>query len=159
MSSATQWSHDFCLSCDKQTTDGAYCSQACRLADLEKAGNSEPTSPTGFSASSYGSNASSGSGFYLSPAINFSAYKSTPHSPRTVSQPSYFTSYSTTGQSKSSSQRILASPSSRTSLNSIQSSTTTSNQAISEQAMHQLRGYVYSFDQTRDYKRRMTHPY
>ena len=37
------WSLDFCLTCDRQTTGGAYCSQACRLADLEKASpRSEP---------------------------------------------------------------------------------------------------------------------
>jgi hypothetical protein len=30
-----EWSHSFCLFCDKQTVD-AYCSQTCKLADLEK---------------------------------------------------------------------------------------------------------------------------
>ncbi|GAB7342084.1 hypothetical protein MBLNU457_g0362t1 [Dothideomycetes sp. NU457] len=35
---------DYCLTCDKQITDGIYCSQTCRLTDLERAGSS-PTSP------------------------------------------------------------------------------------------------------------------
>jgi len=33
----SDWSLDFCLACDKQTTEGAYCSQACRAADLHMA--------------------------------------------------------------------------------------------------------------------------
>lgn len=35
---------DYCLACDKQIIDGLYCSQTCRLTDLERAG-STPTSP------------------------------------------------------------------------------------------------------------------
>jgi len=31
------WSPDYCLSCDRQTDGSCYCSQACRLADMEKA--------------------------------------------------------------------------------------------------------------------------
>jgi len=46
------WSLDFCLACDKQTSEGgAYCSQACRAADLHHAESrqytpsSAPSSP------------------------------------------------------------------------------------------------------------------
>ena len=41
---------DFCLACDKQCTEGSYCSQACRLAELERASNAptSPTTPAGF---------------------------------------------------------------------------------------------------------------
>lgn len=33
----SDWSLDFCLACDKQTSEGVYCSQACRAADLHNA--------------------------------------------------------------------------------------------------------------------------
>ena len=159
--SATEWSHDFCLSCDKQTTDGAYCSQACRLADLEKAGGSEPASPLSYassvSASSYGSTGSAaGSGFYLSPALNFSAYRNTPPSPRSSTQSTYFQQSSQYAPSHDrQTNRSLATSSSRASLSSISSSS--GAQGISDQALTQLRSYVSSFDQTRDMRRRMTY--
>lgn len=31
---STEWSLDFCLVCDRQTSGGAYCSQSCRLSEL-----------------------------------------------------------------------------------------------------------------------------
>jgi hypothetical protein len=100
------WSHDFCLWCDTQTLAGSlYCSQACRLADLEKPG-STPTSP-GFSffhdaaadqnqALRSGAQRSSGQ-FHLPPPFDFAAYRapassrtleSPPTSPRTAGPPS-----------------------------------------------------------------------
>lgn len=45
MTSETDWSHDYCLYCDKQTMGGLYCSQACRLADVEDS-ESLPTTPS-----------------------------------------------------------------------------------------------------------------
>ena len=33
---AAAWSPDFCLVCDQQTFGEAYCSQACRLAELDQ---------------------------------------------------------------------------------------------------------------------------
>lgn len=33
---STEWSLDFCLVCDRQTTGGPYCSQSCRLAELDR---------------------------------------------------------------------------------------------------------------------------
>ncbi|EAU30630.1 predicted protein [Aspergillus terreus NIH2624] len=32
---ATDWSLDFCLVCDRQTLGAPYCSQSCRLAELD----------------------------------------------------------------------------------------------------------------------------
>ncbi|KAJ5086300.1 hypothetical protein NUU61_007607 [Penicillium alfredii] len=32
---STDWSLDFCLVCDRQTSGGPYCSQSCRLAELD----------------------------------------------------------------------------------------------------------------------------
>ena len=36
---------DFCIGCDKTAVDGVYCSEKCRLADLERSG-SVPSSPS-----------------------------------------------------------------------------------------------------------------
>ena len=33
---STEWSLDFCLVCDRQTLGGPYCSQTCRLAELDR---------------------------------------------------------------------------------------------------------------------------
>jgi len=170
MTTELDWSHDFCLSCDRQIAEGAYCSQACRLADLEKAGSSEPQTPLNFSssASSTASYASSSAGFYLPPAVNFAAYKTTttrldsaPTSPNyySVTPGSYFHPTASASSSNygfaSPPKRSLSPSSSRSSLSSITSTQPT--QGLSAQAAHELKGYVSSFDQTRDRKRRLTH--
>jgi hypothetical protein len=173
MSTEMDWSHDFCLYCDRQTTEGIYCSQACRLADLEKAGNTEPVSPLSFASSSpdaaqwapWASGATSG--LHLPQATVFGTYTSAtqtsspPASPRyssTINQ-SYFQSMpaqasnSTWAQSSASPHRLSPS-SSRSSLSSVSASPTTKR--LSDQALSQLRAYGNSFDQIRDLKRRVT---
>ncbi|KAF2740612.1 hypothetical protein EJ04DRAFT_161633 [Polyplosphaeria fusca] len=156
MASQMEWSHDFCLTCDRQIAEGNYCSQACRLAEMEKANTTQSTLSS--SASSAGS---SSHGFYLPPAVNFSAYKS-PSTSRGFdlgpSSPHYYsTSFATTTSptaTQSQQQRSLSPSSSRSSL---QSAASQPGSGISMQAAHQLNGYVRSFDQTRDFKRRHTH--
>lgn len=171
MTAEMHWSPDFCLACDRQSSSGAYCSQACRLADIEKAG-SEPVSPTSSAppASWASSGLGTGSGFYLPPAVNFAAYKpssmghssTTFRSPATsTAQPCYFSNPNPKSQSTSPSsltspsKRSLTPSSSRTSLSSIQTTSTQEGQ-LSDQARSELRGYASSFDQVRDWKRRMT---
>lgn len=169
MATAMEWSHDFCLNCDKQIAEGAYCSQACRLADLEKAGFSEPSCPPNLASFTTSTGTSSGDytgcGFYLPPAVNFSAYRSTaktcsaPTSPRGYApyQTSYFTKPAPTTSGPDSTRsptKGLTPSSSRSSLSSIGSTTTA--QVVSPQAANQLRGYMSSFDQVRDVKRRLT---
>jgi hypothetical protein len=166
------WSPDFCLSCDRQTSGGAYCSQSCRLADLERASNgSSPSSPLTLDSSpSWGLEV--GSGFYLPPALNFAAYsaqaKQTAPAMRSPTSPTSF-NFSTAlskGQfyapalTRSASAgavpiRTLTPSTSRTSLSSLQS---TSSQAsyLSDEARNELRNYASSFDHVRDWKRRMT---
>ena len=158
MASQMECFNDFCLSCDSQIAEnGVYCSQSCRLADLEKAG-STAQAPSQLSSSA-SSSSSSNSGFYLAPAINFSAYKGASSSQVPPSSPyhyyptangSYFAPPTATRQSP---QRSLTPSSSRSSLAS-QSSQTQSG--ISQQAATQLNSYMRSFDQTRDVKRRYT---
>ncbi|MCJ1361684.1 hypothetical protein MMC16_000784 [Acarospora aff. strigata] len=172
MTAEMDWSPDFCLACDRQSSSGAYCSQACRLADIEKAG-SEPVSPTSPRppASWASSCLGTGSGFFLPPAVNFAAYKppsmassssATFRTPSTsATQPSYFSGQvprsqtTPTSSIDSPSKRALTPSSSRTSLSSIQTTSTQEGQ-LSDQARSELRGYASSFDQVRDWKRRMT---
>lgn len=167
MATEMDWSHDFCLSCDRQISEGAYCSQACRLSDLEK-GASEPATPGlnfSTSASSTASYASShlgtGSGFYLPPAINFGAYKapakldSPPVSPNCYSTAASYFAHATSSTATSP-KRGLSPSSSRSSLSSISSTSRPNSQGLSPQAANELRGYMSSFDQVRDLKRRLT---
>jgi len=172
MSAEMDWSHDFCLYCDRQTTESIYCSQACRLADLEKAGSTEPVSPLSFASSPEAAQwvpwaSGATSGFHLPPAVNFATYKaatrtsSPPASPRSSStiNASYFqstssqASSSTWAQSSSPTHRLSPS-SSRSSLASVSGSPST--QRLSDHALSQLRAYGDSFDQVRDLKRRLT---
>ena len=83
MSSEEGWSLDFCLACDNQTSEGAYCSQSCRLADLDKGQFSfteASHSPTP-SQSSLSSSVRS-FGFFLPPAFDFTSSRT---ASRTVS--------------------------------------------------------------------------
>ncbi|KAJ5741998.1 hypothetical protein N7533_011407 [Penicillium manginii] len=41
---STEWSLDFCLACDRQTSGGPYCSQTCRLAELDRPEDSSSSS-------------------------------------------------------------------------------------------------------------------
>lgn len=144
--------HDFCLACDRESRSGPYCSQACRLADLEKA--SPPHSPT-YSSFSSQSTASSGfgiaSGYVLAPPYKFPQRA-------TGSQPAS----STASRPQSSSidskrpyqlqQRSLTPSSSRSSLSS---NTSTSNgTVISQQARQELQEYFDSFAASRASRRR-----
>lgn len=155
------WVPDYCLACDKQTECETYCSQSCRLADLEKSsnwsGSASPITPTWTSTDS-----NRGSGFYLSPALNFAAYKPsqiTPDWPASGQPASPQTSYfSTTSASQNGATRKLSPSSSRSSLSSNTSTSSTSSQqnSLSEQVRIELRGYTNSFDNTRNWRRRMT---
>ena len=156
-----EWSLDYCLTCDRQTTGEAYCSQICRLADLETSScGSEPPSPTRTHTPNSGLPAGPGpsNGFVLPPAFDFAAYRRSSPSPN-HSRPSssYFSSNATASSTSrsSASPRVLTPSSSHASLNS---STTSVNltESISSQARTELRDYTSSFDQVRDLRRRMT---
>jgi hypothetical protein len=125
---------DFCLACDKQC-EGSYCSQSCRLADLEKAPQSGCSSPL----SEHGSWESSQPGYVLTPAYNF-----TERDDKRLS---------TSSTSSSSGHPSLSPSSSRTSLSSA-SSSSPSGAGLSKQARAALQDYFSSFDQTRAAKRR-----
>jgi hypothetical protein len=174
------WDHDTCLSCDRHIADGEkFCSQTCRLADLEQAGGqSEQITPSSLPTNGPSwmswqlpaqSTSSSRTQFQLAPALNFSAYKnssieSPPVSPRSAMAPrqqstsSYFAQTSTSSYHQSTGRGLTTSPS-RSSLSSV-SSTSSSNPAItpgiSDHAATLLRAYSGAFDQDRNWKRRVT---
>ena len=148
------WSLDYCLACDRQTSGGVYCSQSCRLADLETSSTwSGPSSPTNTSSNE----TKRGSGFYLSPAINFANYRTTTTkststttspNPQSTAHPSYFS----VNYTHQPSNKVLTPSSSRSSLTSNFSET--SHNQLSEQIHNELRAYTNSFDTTRNWRRR-----
>lgn len=158
MASTMEWSHEFCLSCDRQIAEGVYCSQSCRLADLEKAGSTGAHTSSHLSSSA-SSTSSSNNGFYLPPAVNFSQYKGASNPQMAPTSPYHYyptangTYFAPPTATRPAPQRSLTPSSSRSSLASNASQT---QSGISQQAATQLNSYVRSFDQTRDMKRRYT---
>lgn len=150
---------DVCLGCDNLVTDGSYCTEVCRLIELEKASApSSPLSPThqpSWASSGFGT----GSAYVLAPAYKF------PEPARGYSQPSatedrrpqssYFMRSSKDSQHESQqSQRSLTPSSSRSSLSSTMSNSNAP--AITEQAKQELQEYFNAFDHTRAAKRRQS---
>lgn len=172
------WSPDFCLACDRQTTGGVYCSQACRLADLEHASpRSEPVSPIRPArldpepTSSASPQSGSIVGFYLPSPVEFDAYRTrrstqlTSNGASSHSRPQTTTSWVGRGTGQSATQTrptdtqessALTPSSSQSSLVSLQSSPDQNDDRLSDQARNALRAYVTSFDRTRDWRRRTT---
>lgn len=165
------WSPDYCLSCDRQISQsghGAYCSQSCRLADLERAScNSGSSSPQAAPAPSWQNPNIIGTGaaFYLPPPLNFSAMSgrqpsspaSSPTSRSPLSSTPPPTYYSTSPYATNSRSSQLYTSPSRTSLSSLHSYSGQQEPAIlSDKVKSELRDYASSFDHVRDWKRRMT---
>lgn len=153
---------DFCLACDKQTNGTPFCSQACRLAELDHSlSSSEPSSPTyNRHATAQRSPGPVTSGFQLPPAIDFSSYKrdrtvqlqTRPARSSLGAPPSMEQASMVTTLSRSSN---LTPSSSQTSLSSLHTNQSSPG-GISEQAWNELRHYASNFDQVRTLKRRMS---
>ncbi|KAF2771208.1 hypothetical protein EJ03DRAFT_36728 [Teratosphaeria nubilosa] len=142
---------DFCLSCDRASTTGAYCSQACRLADMERATGSPPASPISqrHSARLSWSSTSSLQHAHSSPSRPAPQLPSHAHRPRT----SYFTT--SVAQHQDQQQHFVLSPSSsRTSLASASSDSSVASGRISHQAQMELQDYFKSFNAAQASKRR-----
>jgi hypothetical protein len=144
--------HDFCLACDRESTSGPYCSQACRLADLEKASPPQsPTYPSSSPQSTVSSRLGSGSGFVLAPPYKFPQRATGSRS--ASSEASRPQSSSTDSIRKTQQQqRSLTPSSSRSSLSSNMS--LSSGTIISEQARQELQEYFDYFAASRASKRR-----
>lgn len=169
MTMDSNWSPDYCLACDRQTSGGAYCSQACRLVDLETSScASESASPTNGGEHSFWerSTSQSKSGFYLQPAFDFGAHRSTNLSTSTsrgTATTHLISSFSHTFHTQTppnplpTSKVALTPSSSQSSLTSMQSRASQTS-GLSAQAKSELRSYTNSFDCIRNWKRRMTSP-
>lgn len=140
------WSHQYCLACDKQvdTDAAAYCSESCRLAELERLStpSSQASSP-GLTPPSYPWNSSSS---VSSTPFDFSS-----------KQQSIFGNYKMEDKTSTAANRrsTLSPSSSHTSLCSIQSSSSMAdNSQLSDRAKQELRAYAVSFEHVRSQRRR-----
>ncbi|KAL4759558.1 uncharacterized protein BDW70DRAFT_78470 [Aspergillus foveolatus] len=132
----TEWSLDFCLVCDRQTLGAPYCSQSCRLAELDVSHETAPSYTIDSRVASRKSSRLTGRA-----AIT----KSGPDTTQTSSWNSYRPHY----------QKTLSPSSSQTSLSSLRSNLSQTS-PISSQSQTELRDYASCFDHVRDLKRRLT---
>lgn len=67
---------DFCLHCDAQTNGSIFCSQACRLSELDNFTQSTPNSPSYCDSKTiHRQSTGSNCGLFLPPAFDFSVYR------------------------------------------------------------------------------------
>jgi len=156
---SSEWSHQFCLACDKQVdADAAYCSEACRLTEFESywdrrsstcsQASSPGLTPPSYPWSGMTDQVPSSTKTYLSSAYDFT--NSSPYGPHPVQQKLFgnYTMGSKQGyQQPTQSGRALSPSSSHTSLCSMQSSSTNSDvNHLSDKARAELRAYAGSFE-------------
>ena len=156
---------DYCLACDRQIIDGLYCSQTCRLTDLERAG-STPTSPLASQPFSLAS-ASLLSAFNNISVLNLnSTINPTQRTTSTVSlnstlhngqhRPALYHTYS----APPTSSHVLSSSSSRSSLSSSSQRGARSrptSDGISQEAKDELKNY-YDAIESRQRRRKSCPP-
>ncbi|KAM7210843.1 hypothetical protein V8F06_013773 [Rhypophila decipiens] len=142
------WTHQFCLACDKQTDGATYCSESCRLADFEKtsstpsSGSSSPAFSSPAHDWAFSKPTTTNPKFYLSPAYDFSSpARSARHA---VSSP------------VAAQQQTISPSSSHTSLCSMKSTSSAGldSAQLSERAARELRAYARSFESVRLQRRR-----
>ena len=156
MMALDHWTHQFCLSCDKQTDGATYCSESCRLADYEKTCSSPSSIGTtpGYSPPSSPLSTQQPSKFYLSPAYDFSTAQ--PYG-RTPLPQSYLSQRASSVSTPSSRPRKALTPSSsHSSLCSMQSVSSNGSEAfqLSEKSRKELQAYAVSFEQVKLHRRR-----
>lgn len=155
-----EWTHAYCLTCDKQTDGTTYCSESCRLAEYEQSSPStgpsspafnSPTYPWAYSSSGpYSTSASPSNRFHLAPAYHFSTHQSSSSQQRrgpAVAPPP-------------PQQKALSPSSSHASLSSMKSSSSTASEAsqqLSDAAKRELLAYASCFENARSSRRQSTH--
>lgn len=142
-----EWSLDFCLVCDRQTFGGAYCSQACRLAELDgfSMGSSSSSQTVTSKQTPIGGH---NVGSQLLPAANKSM------GPSEKSSTPLFYQLVDTASTLSHSTRTLSPSSSETSLTSLRSDSSRST-TLSDRVWNELCDYASCFDHVRDWRRRL----
>jgi hypothetical protein len=148
-----EWSLDFCLVCDRQTCGGAYCSQACRLAELDGfsmgSGSSSQTvtsKQTPIGGHSVGSQ--------LPPANKSTVRKSLGMGPSEKASIPLFYQLVDTASTLSHPRQNLSPSSSETSLSSLRSDSSRST-TLSDRVWNELCDYASCFDHVRDWRRRL----
>ena len=131
------WTHQFCLGCDKQTDGASYCSESCRLADYKKTSPSTPSSAA------------------ISPALSGPPLNWTLSRPTTTTStksPAYDVGPAQPSTRKDSTRsQTLPSSALHTNLCSMQSNSSAGHNAaqLSEKAAKELRDYAGSFQSIR----------
>lgn len=148
------WTHQFCLACDKQTDGTTYCSQSCRLADYEKTSStsSRPSSPAlnnSFSSWTFSNPTTTSRVMYLPPAYDFSRPR-----PSGTSSPQLLINAQAASQAPTSSSRLLSPSNSHASLCSMRSNSSAESNQLSDRATRELQAYARSFESVRLQRRR-----
>lgn len=154
MPSQADWSLDYCVTCDKQTTEGLYCSQACRHADIDNTSRSH-NAKSSTSPSTISPTTSSWSGFVLPPAYDFSASrfsksKSACNSPVT----DFDAAFDGIQTKRSSVSSFAESTTSKASLNGGVRVYTQPQPSISQESKEELQRYEGLFVKTRHQQQR-----
>lgn len=159
------WSPNVCVHCEEPILgEGTYCSQSCRLANLETSSctSTKTNTPLTSSSSTNASFSPRHAGFSLPPALDFSSHRTgSPSSNGTGRSPyNQSTHFSSPFPGNVNSSRfappprVLTPSTSRSSLSSLSSSSSQCSN-LSDQARKELRSYSNSFDLIRNWKRRM----
>lgn len=151
--SLEDWTHQFCLACDKQTDGATYCSQSCRLADYENTSTASselnlPTLKSPVFDWTFSNPKSTSCVSDLSQAYDFS------NSHPSGAAPSRSMSSQLARQKLAPSNRLLSPSNSHTSLCSMKSNSSTDSNQLSERATRELQAYARSFDSLRIQRRR-----
>lgn len=147
------WTHQFCLSCDKQTDGATYCSESCRLADYEKT-CSAPSSASSSPSLSPPSTPHQPARFLLSPAYDFSAAQ--PYGRTPLPQSHLAQRAGSVAGVAGAPRKSLTPSSSQSSLCSMWSLASSGSEGfqLSERSRKELQAYAVSFEQVRNHRRR-----
>ncbi|KAI6250216.1 hypothetical protein HI914_01307 [Erysiphe necator] len=154
------WSHSFCLACDRQTEGSVYCSEACRLADYEDASSSSSLNSSPITQPSFSWPEKSHTGSTTSMKLDDKLVETHPDHPSLSSKTSYTShslksSPSATSKVTKSSANSPSSCSSRCSMRENRTYPNSEAAQISQDSERALRVYANAFDRTR-YCRRLS---
>lgn len=165
--SLDSWTLDYCMVCDRQTPGGPYCSQACRLSEMDSTPPaSSPVSPTFPPAplilDSHDCMADS------NPAGNDNNYTISLNDHLHIVSPAGLPPASSNGNKRnnkftlfsdkpSTSQPYIHNTGSQSSLNSLRSSASQSSSRLSPEAMSELKYYSNLFDSVRKWKSKISY--
>ncbi|RKF78358.1 hypothetical protein GcM3_065014 [Golovinomyces cichoracearum] len=153
------WSHSFCLMCDRQTDGNVYCSETCRLAEYEDVSNassiaSSPTSPQMKFLSRKSTQLSRSSATQLHDSYQNS---NSDHShPSSLSIASSVSDLQLSPTAKTIKIGLISlNPNSEYSLRGSQPNTVSETSLVSENSQRELRVYANAFNRSK-YSRRQT---